>query len=69
MPAMDMEHLASMLNAAGMQLAQTDPEKLAQAERLAAAQSASQPRGRARPPRVAIEDAPLVQVETKNDPA
>jgi hypothetical protein len=58
-----MEHLARMLSAAGMQLAQTDPEKLAKAQDRDL--SADAPRGRERPRRGTVEETPLVQVETQ----
>jgi len=62
---LDIEELAPALTAAGIELAQTDPAKLAAAQaRLA---SEDKPRvGRERPARPPIEETPLVQVQTRD---
>ena len=63
---MNLEELAPTLQAAGIELAQTDPAKLAAVQERIAAEAASQRRGRERPPRVAVEEVPLQQVQTRD---
>jgi ribonuclease E len=69
-PSVTVEALESVLDGAGMQLAKTDPAKLAEVQqRIAAEQVSSAPRrGRARPVREQLVAEPLVQVQTANPP-
>jgi len=63
---MDLSELAPVLESAGIELAQTDPAKLAAAQARIATQSESPRRGRERPSKPAVEEAPLEQVQTRN---
>jgi ribonuclease E len=63
---LNLEELTPALDAAGIELAQTDPAKLAAVQAKIASETTTQPRGRERPPRPAVEDVPLVQVQTRN---
>ncbi len=62
---MDVESLAPALQAAGVELAQTDPAKLAAAQERIAHESDAPRLGRERPRREAPPDEPLVQVQTR----
>ena len=62
---MDLTELTPALDAAGIELAQTDPAKLAAVQARIARESETRPLGRERPPRVKVEDGPLVQVQTR----
>jgi ribonuclease E len=63
---MNLEELTPALEAAGIELAQTDPEKLAAVQARIASEAAERRVGRERPKRPPVEEAPLVQVQTKN---
>jgi len=63
---MNLEALAPALEAAGIELAQTDPEKLAAVQARIASEAAERRIGRERPKRPPIEEAPLIQVQTRN---
>jgi ribonuclease E len=65
---MDLTALAPVLDAAGIQLAQTDPTKIAAAQARAEAEAKAVVRGRPRPVRAALVDEPLVQVQTQDTP-
>ncbi len=64
---MTVEEIAPTLQSAGIELAQTDPEKLAQAQARIAEEDKPVRRGRPRPVRAASSEEPLVQVETQGD--
>ena len=63
---MNLAELTPALDAAGIQLAQTDPAKLAAVQARIASEEKSRRVGRERPQRAAVEDVPLVQVQTRN---
>ncbi len=63
---MNLEELTPVLDAAGIELAQTDPTKLAEVQARIASESHSQRLGRERPVRPPVEETPLVQVQTRN---
>ncbi len=63
--AMNLAELTPALDAAGIELAQTDPAKLAAVQERIASEKAARPLGRERPPRVKVEEGPLVQVQTR----
>jgi ribonuclease E len=63
---MDLDELAPALHAAGIELAQTDPAKLAAAQERIASQEKPQRLGRERPPRAQVQEEPLVQVQTRH---
>ena len=65
---MNIEALTPALEAAGIELAQTDPEKLAAVQARIAAEAAERRVGRERPKRPPAEEAPLVQVQTSSRP-
>ncbi|MBI3286019.1 MAG: Rne/Rng family ribonuclease [Burkholderiales bacterium] len=64
--AMPMDQLHTMLNAAGLQLASTDPIKLRAAQESAAQQVPAPRVPRERKPAPAVAEEPLVQVETRH---
>ena len=63
---MNLEELAPALDAAGIELAQTDPAKLAAAQARIATEDRPQRVGRERPARASAEEVPLVQVQTRH---
>jgi len=63
---MDLDELTPALHAAGIELAQTDPAKLAAAQARIAGETKPQRIGRERPHRAPLEETPLVQVQTRN---
>jgi len=63
--AMNLAELAPALHAAGIELAQTDPAKLAAAQARIASEKVARPLGRERPVRAKTEEVPLVQVQTR----
>ena len=63
---MNLEELTPALDAAGIELAQTDPAKLAAAQARIASEAAARPVGRERVKRPAEAAEPLVQVQTRN---
>jgi len=63
---MNLAALTPALEAAGIELAQTDPEKLAAVQARIASEAAERRVGRERPKRPPIEEAPLIQVQTRN---
>ncbi len=64
---MDLAELTPVLDAAGIELAQTDPAKLAAVQARIAAEAGARRVGRERPKAAPIEETPLVQVQTRND--
>jgi ribonuclease E len=64
--SLDLEELAPALNAAGIELAQTDPAKMAAAQARIASEDKPQRVGRERPARAPVEDEPLQQVQTRH---
>ncbi len=64
---MTVEEIAPALQSAGIELAQTDPAKLAQAQARIAEEDKPVRRGRPRPVRAASTEEPLVQIETQGD--
>jgi ribonuclease E len=63
---MDLTELTPALDAAGIELAQTDPAKLAAVQARIASEKETRPLGRERPPRAKVEEVPLVQVQTRH---
>jgi len=63
---MNLAELAPALDAAGIELAQTDPAKLAAVQARIAGESKPERIGRERPQRPPSEEAPLVQVQTRH---
>ena len=63
---MNIAALTPALEAAGIELAQTDPEKLAAVQARIASEAAERRVGRERPKRPPVEEAPLIQVQTRN---
>ncbi len=63
---MNIAALTPALEAAGIELAQTDPEKLAAVQARIASEAAERRVGRERPKRPPAEETPLVQVQTRN---
>ena len=63
--SMNLAELTPALDAAGIELAQTDPAKLAAVQARIASEKATRPLGRERPPRAKVEEVPLVQVQTR----
>ena len=63
---LDLEELAPALSAAGIELAQTDPAKLAAAQARIASEDKPQRVGRERPARTPVEDVPFQQVQTRH---
>jgi|GEM_PF-99704 len=63
---LNLEELTPALDAAGIELAQTDPAKLAAVQERIAKEAETRRVGRERPQRPATEDEPLVQVQTRN---
>ncbi len=64
---MTVEEIAPTLQSAGIELAQTDPAKFAQAQARIAEEAKPVRRGRPRPARAAATEQPLVQIETQED--
>jgi ribonuclease E len=65
---MNLAALTPALEAAGIELAQTDPEKMAAVQARIASEAAEHRVGRERPKRPPVEEAPLVQVQTASRP-
>ena len=63
---MDLADLTPALDAAGIELAQTDPAKLAAVQARIASEEVTRPLGRERPPRAKVEEVPLEQVQTRH---
>ena len=63
---MAIAELLPLVESAGMKLAQTDPDKLAAAEARLASQPTPARAGRERPKLAPVEEAPLTQVETRD---
>lgn len=63
---MNLAELTPALDAAGIELAQTDPAKLAAVQARIATEEVTRPLGRERPPRAKVEEVPLVQVQTRH---
>ena len=63
--AMPLQQIDAMLNAAGLTLASTDPEKLRAAQEAAALIQPAQRVPRERKPLPPVSDEPLIQVETQ----
>ncbi len=63
---LDLAQLTPALHAAGIELAQTDPAKLAAVQERIAREARPQRVGRERPARAPLEETPLIQVQTRN---
>jgi ribonuclease E len=63
---MNLDALTPALEAAGIELAQTDPEKLAAVQARIASEAAQRRLGRERPKAAPTDEPPLVQVQTRN---
>jgi ribonuclease E len=63
---MNLAELTPALEAAGVELAQTDPEKLAAVQARISSEAAQRRLGRERPKPPPAEEPPLVQVQTRN---
>lgn len=62
---MDLNALAPVLSSAGIELAQTDPAKVAAAQARAEAEAKAVTRGRARPVKAPLAEEPLILVQTQ----
>jgi ribonuclease E len=66
-PSLQVEHLAPVLAAVGLELVQTDSSKLEQTRQRMADEPPAPRRGRERPILPPVDSAPLQQVETRRD--